>query len=55
MIRWHKNPQDPDWIGSGPDFYKRGSFHNKVGMWLMWSYYVLIAFMVFRLIVVLNQ
>ena len=39
MIRLHKNPQDKDWIGSGPEFYKKGSFHNKLGMWLMWIFY----------------
>ena len=52
MIRLHKNPQDKDWIGSGPEFYKKGSFHNKLGMWLMWIFYgivivqVLLAFTV---------
>ena len=35
--------------------YKRGSRHNKVGMWIMWSYYVLITGMILRLIIVLNQ
>ena len=39
MIRLHKNPQDKDWIGSGPEFYKKGSFHNKLGMWIMWLFY----------------
>jgi len=34
--------------------YKRASLHNKVGMWIMWTYYVLIIFMVTRLIWVLN-
>ncbi len=34
--------------------YKRGSRHNKIGMWIMWSYYVLIIGMVTRLIIVLN-
>ena len=34
--------------------YKRGSLHNKVGMWIMWTYYVLFTFMVVRLIWVLN-
>ena len=34
--------------------YKRGSKHNKVGMWLMWTYYVLITLIVIRLIYVLN-
>ena len=35
--------------------YKRGSRHNKIGMTIMWTYYVLIIFMVVRLIWVLNQ
>jgi len=35
--------------------YKRGSLHNKVGMWIMWTYYILIIGMVIRLILVLNQ
>ena len=35
--------------------YKRGSRHNKIGMWIMWSYYVLIIGMIIRLIIVLNQ
>ena len=34
--------------------YKRGSRHNKVGMWIMWTYYVLITLIVIRLIYVLN-
>ena len=34
--------------------YKRGSRHNRIGMWVMWSYYVLIVGMVCRLIWVLN-
>tara|TARA_B100001250_G_scaffold387871_1_gene385663 strand:+ start:688 stop:867 length:180 start_codon:yes stop_codon:yes gene_type:complete len=44
------------WDSSPPGAhpYKRGSLHNKVGMWIMWTYYVLIIFMVFRLIWVLN-
>ena len=34
--------------------YVRGSLHNKVGMWIMWTYYLLIIGMVTRLILVLN-
>ena len=34
--------------------YKRGSRHNQIGMTIMWTYYVLIIFMVTRLIWVLN-
>ncbi len=33
--------------------YKRGSRHNKIGMWIMWTYYVLIVGMVIRLIILL--
>ena len=44
---WDSGP-----IGCHP--YKRGSLHNKIGMWVMWTYYVLIIFMVIRLIWVLN-
>ena len=28
--------------------YKRGSRHNKIGMWIMWTYYVLFAAMFIR-------
>ena len=34
--------------------YKRGSRHNKVGMWIMWIYYILFTSMVIRLICILN-
>ena len=34
--------------------YKRGSRHNQICMWIMWSYYVLITGIVLRLIIVLN-
>ena len=34
--------------------YKRGSKHNKIGMWIMWSYYILITGMIIRLILVLT-
>ena len=34
--------------------YKRGSRHNKIGMTIMWTYYVLFTGMVIRLIWVLN-
>ena len=34
--------------------YKRGSRHNKIGMWIMWTYYVIFTAMVVRLIWVLN-
>ena len=34
--------------------YKRGPRHNKIGMWIMWTYYVIFILMVIRLIWVLN-
>ena len=34
--------------------YQRGSRHNKIGMWIMWTYYVIFTAMVVRLIWVLN-
>ena len=34
--------------------YQRGSRHNKIGMYIMWSYYILIIGMITRLIWVLN-
>ena len=42
---------------AGPDGYvtkyRRGSRHNKIGMIIMWSYYILVICMIIRLIVVL--
>ena len=35
--------------------YKRGSRHNQIGMWIMWSYYLLITGIILRFIIVLNQ
>jgi hypothetical protein len=35
--------------------YKRGSRHNRYGMIIMWTYYILIIGMVTRLIIVLNS
>ena len=44
------------WDRQGTPTYKRGSLHNKVGMWIMWTYYVLFADMFIRgLIVFLNR
>tara|TARA_B100001996_G_scaffold377856_1_gene361114 strand:- start:601 stop:876 length:276 start_codon:yes stop_codon:yes gene_type:complete len=42
---WYKvkRPQDKDFIPSGPEYYKKGSFHNKVGMTLMWIFYVIVG------------
>ena len=34
--------------------YKRGSRHNKIGMTIMWTYYIIFVAMVVRLIWVLN-
>ena len=34
--------------------YRRGSLHNKVGMTIMWTYYLIIIFMVTRLVWILN-
>ena len=42
------------WDRQGDVRYVRGSRHNKIGMTIMWSYYVLFTFMVVRLIWVLN-
>ena len=33
------------WDRQGTPTYKRGSLHNKVGMWIMWTYYVIFACM----------
>ena len=43
------------WDRQGTPNYVRGARHNKIGMTIMWTYYVLIIFMVVRLIWVLNQ
>ena len=45
---WDESP-----IGAHP--YVRGSRHNKIGITIMWTYYVVIILMVIRLIVVLNS
>ena len=34
--------------------YVRGSRHNKIGMTIMWTYYIIFVAMVVRLIWVLN-
>ena len=39
---------------SGAHPYRRGSLHNKIGMTIMWTYYIIFIAMVVRLIVVLN-
>ena len=44
------------WDRQGTPTYKRGSLHNKVGMWIMWTYYVLFTCMFIRgLIIFLNR
>jgi len=44
------------WDRQGTPDYVRGSLHNKVGMWIMWTYYVLFAGMFIRgLILFLNR
>ena len=44
------------WDRQGTPTYKRGSLHNKLGMWIMWTYYVLFAGMFIRgLIIFLNR
>ncbi len=45
---WDRSP-----IGAHP--YVRGSRHNKIGITIMWIYYLLIIGMVTRLIIVLNS
>tara|TARA_B100001996_G_scaffold204344_1_gene156501 strand:+ start:208 stop:393 length:186 start_codon:yes stop_codon:yes gene_type:complete len=40
---------------SGCHPYQKGSRHNKIGMWIMWTYYIIFILMVIRLIAVLNQ
>ena len=42
------------WDRQGTPNYVRGARHNKIGMTIMWTYYVLFTFMVVRLIWVLN-
>ena len=44
---WDRSP-----LGAHP--YVRGSRHNKIGMTIMWTYYLLVIGMVIRLIVVLS-
>jgi len=44
------------WDRQGTPNYVRGSRHNKIGMTIMWTYYVLFAGMFIRgLIVFLNR
>ena len=44
------------WDRQGTPNYVRGSRHNKIGMTIMWTYYVLFAGMFIRgLIIFLNR
>ena len=43
------------WDQQGEVNYGRGSRHNKIGMTIMWSYYILFAAMLIRLILVVNK
>ena len=43
------------WDQQGEVRYVRGSRHNKIGMTIMWSYYIIFAEMLIRLIVVVNK
>jgi len=43
------------WDRQGTPNYVRGSRHNQIGMTIMWTYYVIVIFMIIRLIVVLNS
>ena len=48
----------PGWDSSPPGAhpYVRGARHNKIGMWIMWTYYVIFACMFIRgLILFLNR
>ena len=49
----HKNPQDPDFIQSGPEYYKKGSFHNKLGMWIMWIFFGIVIIQVLHAMTVI--
>ena len=34
------------WDRQGTPDYKRGSLHNKIGMWIMWIFYVIFTIQV---------
>ena len=53
MIRLHKNPEDDDYIPSGPEYYKKGSFHNKFGMTLMWIFFGIVILQVLHAVTVI--
>ena len=43
---WDRGP-----VGCHP--YKRGSFHNKVGMWIMWIFYGIVIIQVLHAVTVI--
>ena len=43
---WDRGPS-----GSHP--YKRGSIHNKIGMWIMWIFYGIVIIQVLHAMIVL--
>ena len=45
----------PGWDSSPPGVhpYKRGSLHNKIGMWIMWIFYGIILIQVIHAMIVL--
>ena len=43
---WDRGP-----TGSHP--YKRGSLHNKIGMWIMWIFYGIVIIQVLHVITVI--
>ena len=43
---WDRGP-----VGCHP--YKRGSFHNKVGMWIMWIFYGIVIVQVLHVITII--
>ena len=49
----HKNPKDKDYIPSGPEYYKKGSFHNKLGMTIMWIFYGIVIIQVIHAITII--
>ena len=43
---WDRGP-----VGSHP--YKRGSLHNKIGMWIMWIFYGIVIVQVLHVITII--
>ena len=43
---WDRGP-------SGCHPYKRGSLHNKIGMWIMWTFYGIVIVQVLHVITVI--